>query len=254
MISPLEKWKSYIIKKVIGDVNHVDCGLYCEEYEPCDFFAQTSHNCYLGTFRNNDTHEVVFSDSDNNYVYLMPKQLSYTMVQSKYEDFELDVPIAMIGKNFVYSSRNLSHFELCPVVCLIEERCGFYVALETQGTNCYLGNFQSHERRESSLLTSANRPFTFQIKKGTEDPMIAIKNSFGQQGRHFGPCRGTGIHLFGQVNEVNFYLDYADNYDCTFVIWKWSDDVKLRLTISSFIVIFLKSNISKTLNLIHISE
>ena len=242
--SSLEKWKSYIMKKVIGDVNHVDCGLYCEEYEPCDFFTQTNQNCYLGTFRNNDTQEVVFqrSESYNNFVYLMPKKLSYSKVQAKYEDFELPVPIAMIGKNFVYSSRNLSHFELCPIVCLFEERCGFYLSLETQETNCYLGNFQSQRSRENSLLTSANQPFTFQIKKGMGIPMTAIKNAF-DEGRNYGHCRGAGVHLFGGIGhngQVNFYLDYADNYDCTFVLWKFSDDMKLRMTISNFQVISLK--------------
>ena len=242
--SSLEKWKSYIMKKVIGDVNHVDCGLYCEEYEPCDFFTQTNQNCYLGTFRNNDTQGVVFqgSESYNNFVYLMPKKLSYSKVQAKYENFQLHVPISMIGKNFVYSARNLSHFELCPVVCLFGESCDFWISLETQETNCFLGNFRNPRLSENSLLTSVNRPFTFQIKKGI-NPMTAIKNAF-DQGRNYGPCHGAGVHLFGgigQVNQVNFNLDYGNNYDCTFVIWNFSDDVKFRLTISRFEVIFLNS-------------
>ena len=48
-------WAPYIVKKVtttIGDDDEaLDCGLYCEEFNNCDFFVHSDSDCYMGTFR-----------------------------------------------------------------------------------------------------------------------------------------------------------------------------------------------------------
>ena len=48
----------YLMKEVPGDESHIDCGLYCEEFDSCDFFIQDD-NCYLGTFATNLTDQAV---------------------------------------------------------------------------------------------------------------------------------------------------------------------------------------------------
>ena len=45
-------WVDFVVKKIAAN-EETDCGLYCEEYNICDFFVHSgSSPCYLGTFRN----------------------------------------------------------------------------------------------------------------------------------------------------------------------------------------------------------
>ena len=45
-------WAPYIIKQIAKD-KEVDCGLYCEQYNICDFFVHTRDSaCMMGSFQN----------------------------------------------------------------------------------------------------------------------------------------------------------------------------------------------------------
>ena len=46
-------WKNWIVKTI--DANPIECGLYCEEYPNCDFYVDFTHNCFIGSFRENSS-------------------------------------------------------------------------------------------------------------------------------------------------------------------------------------------------------
>ena len=66
-------WIQYISKKVLGTKEDIDCGLYCEEFDECDFFIQYS-NCYLGTFQKNVTEPVVVASRVRGEFYPVYKE------------------------------------------------------------------------------------------------------------------------------------------------------------------------------------
>ena len=47
-----EYWAPFIVKKIAKN-EEVDCGLYCEQYNICDFFIHTRESaCMMGSFQN----------------------------------------------------------------------------------------------------------------------------------------------------------------------------------------------------------
>ena len=243
--SPSMQWLQYITKEVMGDKEHIDCGLYCQEYEDCDFFIQ-NENCYLGTFSKNISEPIAVEDSRMiGEVYVVHKDNRDLAVAKQSYQEPVQYPYDLI-KQFVHTAMELSYIEHCPIFCLLKHdpsgECEFYFTQEGQTQNCFLGFFRSTRSRISLNTTS---DVSMVPRKGF-DVGDKIAYSMGR-GRTFGACTGAGFHHVTSTNwTLDFNLRYSNHMNCWIVIYNYPLKAKLRMTVDSFSVIMPNYSSNKT--------
>ena len=233
-MSPSMQWLQYISKQVMGDKEHIDCGLYCQELEDCDFFIQ-NENCYLGTFSKNISEPITVEDRMIGEVYVVYKENRDMIVAKQSYQEPVQYPYDLI-KQFVHTAMELSHVEHCPIFCLLQHdpsgACDFYFTIEGQTQNCFIGYFRGSRSR---ILLNSTSDVLLYPRKGL-DVGDTITTSMAR-GRTFGTCEGAGFHHVTSTNwTLNFNLRYTNHMNCWFVIYNYPMKVKLRMTVDNYSV------------------
>ena len=149
-------------KKVEGDHEHIDCGLYCRHDRNCDFFVHSDH-CYLASFRS--THSIFpsllhpynlahFKSSKNKSLILQHCECIFvyfftdndrSIATTKFNAYNR-FP-SYIWPYFVHRSiTNIEDENMCAGTCLLLDSnpnqnpgsCHFYHFKES---TCYIGDF-----------------------------------------------------------------------------------------------------------------
>ena len=230
--SSSSQWVQYITKEVPGDVTRIDCGLYCEEYEPCDFFLQND-NCYLGTFQTNVSESGFTLEEQIRRitVYTVHKATHELTIAKEQFQAPVQYPYDLI-KVFAYNAFDLSVLEHCPIFCLLQPRCHFYFTVEGQSVNCVIGLFAPTPSR-SRIDMNLTQDVALVPIKGI-DPANLLADGMGR-GRTFGSCTGAGFHhVNGTDWKLRFNLRYNNGMNCYFVIYNYPLNAKLRMTVNRF--------------------